>query len=770
MCGDENPNTSTIDPRTHEVNALMIYVSFPEQNQPYPIPNYISNVEANMWDYFNEMSEGDHELNITTFRRPVPNQNYTYVADNNMSYYHNMGEYTGRNTLNNELLWKVYNDDNNVFNDINVIFFNYTADFFADYSGITHNVSFTHYNGPSTTQEELGNQLTLEWHIGHEYGNHVLLGSGHHSKGVYCQRGGTRWNHQAGAVPFCTAHLNELGWLDNNHIITVTTNSYDVQITDIRNSGYVYKIQVNNNEYFLIENHQQSGYDNVYLGTGLVIWHKNINGIDAMDIETADGRYNWQQEYCDDENHYSFPFIQLSENKNYGEDEIDLAYKNCCVNGNIETKSHPDMKGDIEDMFSLQTSTLFAPWTNPSSNDDNGIFTDIMVKVKSQQGSAIIADLLINAPPRTPKQFRITGGPGDNPTARWQANNEPDIAGYHVYRKLDDQNSFVLIYTASANITSYTDTDLIINRFSPAQAYYHITAFDNTQNKSDPTMNRWVSYNAWKNVQSLTNPTDYFPLHIGDKWQYSITIDDTTFYQTKQVFGDTVMPNGKRYFETNFDFFPWVRIDTSENIVYAIDALYSDTCQFGELDFFKLFLVDSGTGVSNNCHNTLIEYENGSMYSSLLDDTTDYIEYEWSDYLDHDYKLSKHLGMTYFFHAEGSSGYGELVAAEIDGVTYGEFVGVEDENPIPKNFKLHRPYPNPFNPVTTIRFSVETTDLLSLRVFDLNGRLVETLVDSKIQVGEHEAVWNAGSQPSGVYFVRLQSETFFETQKVLLMK
>ncbi|MCH7612365.1 MAG: T9SS type A sorting domain-containing protein [Candidatus Marinimicrobia bacterium] len=100
-----------------------------------------------------------------------------------------------------------------------------------------------------------------------------------------------------------------------------------------------------------------------------------------------------------------------------------------------------------------------------------------------------------------------------------------------------------------------------------------------------------------------------------------------------------------------------------------------------------------------------------------------------------------------------------------------ELIGVqEDENPIPNNFKLYPAYPNPFNPTTTIWFSVETNSHASLQIFDITGRLVETLINKPLTRGEHEIIWNAGHFPSGVYFVRLQSGEFVENQKVILIK
>ena len=89
---------------------------------------------------------------------------------------------------------------------------------------------------------------------------------------------------------------------------------------------------------------------------------------------------------------------------------------------------------------------------------------------------------------------------------------------------------------------------------------------------------------------------------------------------------------------------------------------------------------------------------------------------------------------------------------------------------IPQTFVLYSSFPNPFNPITTIKFSVETFHAMSLRIFDITGRVVETLLNGEIPVGNHEITWNASRQPSGVYIVQLSNGTSVQTQKLILLK
>ena len=93
--------------------------------------------------------------------------------------------------------------------------------------------------------------------------------------------------------------------------------------------------------------------------------------------------------------------------------------------------------------------------------------------------------------------------------------------------------------------------------------------------------------------------------------------------------------------------------------------------------------------------------------------------------------------------------------------------------------RLGHPRPNPFNPVTTIDYSLATPARVSLRVYDAAGRVVRTLVDARVDAGPHSVVWDgvadAGTRAaSGVYFIRMRAESgkhvYAQTRKTVLLK
>jgi len=115
-------------------------------------------------------------------------------------------------------------------------------------------------------------------------------------------------------------------------------------------------------------------------------------------------------------------------------------------------------------------------------------------------------------------------------------------------------------------------------------------------------------------------------------------------------------------------------------------------------------------------------------------------------------------------------------------------VDVKNEEPIPNTFSLEQNYPNPFNPSTNIRFRIADRGFVSLKVYDILGNEVATLVNEELTPGEYEVKFsakggsafggNAYSLPSGVYFYQLQAgnpesssgQVFIETKKMLLLK
>jgi hypothetical protein len=95
-------------------------------------------------------------------------------------------------------------------------------------------------------------------------------------------------------------------------------------------------------------------------------------------------------------------------------------------------------------------------------------------------------------------------------------------------------------------------------------------------------------------------------------------------------------------------------------------------------------------------------------------------------------------------------------------------------NEIPERFNLYANYPNPFNPVTKIRFDLANvkgeTQNVRLIIYDITGREVTTLVNRELKAGRYEVTFDGSSVSSGVYFYKLVTSDFVDTKKMLLVK
>jgi photosystem II stability/assembly factor-like uncharacterized protein len=99
-----------------------------------------------------------------------------------------------------------------------------------------------------------------------------------------------------------------------------------------------------------------------------------------------------------------------------------------------------------------------------------------------------------------------------------------------------------------------------------------------------------------------------------------------------------------------------------------------------------------------------------------------------------------------------------------------EVLAVEDDQLNPNNFSLKQNYPNPFNPSTSIQYAIGSTQFVSLKVYDVLGNEVASLVNEEQQAGEHSVNFEASRISSGVYFYRLETGKFSETKSMILIK
>jgi hypothetical protein len=126
----------------------------------------------------------------------------------------------------------------------------------------------------------------------------------------------------------------------------------------------------------------------------------------------------------------------------------------------------------------------------------------------------------------------------------------------------------------------------------------------------------------------------------------------------------------------------------------------------------------------------------------------------------------------------GESTQGPVIRADaVKFALFLETTDVKDDNNYPAEFILHQNYPNPFNPATKIKYSIPNVtlsevegSLVTLKIFDLLGNEIATLVNEEQPAGNYEVEFDASSFSSGVYFYELKTGNFYQTKKMILLK
>lgn len=125
-------------------------------------------------------------------------------------------------------------------------------------------------------------------------------------------------------------------------------------------------------------------------------------------------------------------------------------------------------------------------------------------------------------------------------------------------------------------------------------------------------------------------------------------------------------------------------------------------------------------------------------------------------------------GNTYYYRvnaytAGGNSGYSNIVAVVVTSL---DPIGTV----IPDKYALYNNYPNPFNPSTKIKFDLPKNEFVSLKVYNLNGQVVASVVEENLGAGRYEVDFDGSYLSTGTYFFRIETSSFTETKKMVLVK
>ena len=262
------------------------------------------------------------------------------------------------------------------------------------------------------------------------------------------------------------------------------------------------------------------------------------------------------------------------------------------------------------------------------------------------------------------------------------------------------------------------------------------------------------------------HPDMDFPLHIGDRWQYS---EGTGPYWENVAVCDTTMPKGLTYTKiTGTLNGGYYRQENSRVYIYnkyfETDSLkYDFSLEIG--DTLNLRISEGSTllTIASECDRLNIFGQDRNymvFFTNELETSYDKAE-----------KVVDGIGFVQYW---GELLFYGLSGAVINGVQYGEIVDIEIETEdLPEDFILKQNYPNPFNPSTIIRFNIKEAGKYSLKVYNTLGQMVKTLSESYYSAGDTQCKIRSGESYNGnllLSFNRKQREHYKEDDEPKINK
>ncbi len=265
---------------------------------------------------------------------------------------------------------------------------------------------------------------------------------------------------------------------------------------------------------------------------------------------------------------------------------------------------------------------------------------------------------------------------------------------------------------------------------------------------------------------------EYYPLQTGNEWFYRETAFSSGESDTSsvQIIGDSLFSNGLRYYILDKpDIIGERFVRTDSGRIY-----YYNT--FTEKDV-QLFDFNANIGeITNNDWLGLFEYVTIVSIDTvdIFDRVSRVIKFKLDGLFMSEAIFSDIFGPIkvedYVDGGPWPQLVKNLIGCSINEEIFGYTTSIKDEDGIPTAVHLEQNYPNPFNPETHFEFRIAKREFVSLKVFNMLGEEIATVVSEPLLPGIYTRSWEAPYIASGVYYYRLSAGSFTETRKMLLMK
>jgi hypothetical protein len=344
----------------------------------------------------------------------------------------------------------------------------------------------------------------------------------------------------------------------------------------------------------------------------------------------------------------------------------------------------------------------------------------------------------------------------------------PGAKTYHVQLSTDSNFTVLIIDNKEISLTSYAITGLA----NYTLYYWRVRAMGTVETSPWSTRGRFTTklsdpipiapINGASGIAlnttlqwSTVKGRGWYSVQVSTDSNFTIKIVDEFFFQSES-YPVTGLSNNKRYYwrvkvQTAFETDPWSATQTFTTVLTTPDKVVllsppqgskmgTDSVHFvwktsrESVDMYELELTGDSTIIHTSADTTLVLRIPAGLSEKTL---------SWK------------------VRAKNSAGFGPFSEVlSFFRITTSASLIVS----LPKDFVLDNNYPNPFNPSTTISFSLPSRLFVTMKIFDIMGREVATLVNEELPAGTYSRTWNAGTMPSGAYFYRLQAGEYSETK------
>lgn len=402
--------------------------------------------------------------------------------------------------------------------------------------------------------------------------------------------------------------------------------------------------------------------------------------------------------------------------------------------------------------------------------------------ITATNATAKVVNRSVNVPdgtaPAAPTNLagQVTGNGAANLT--WNNNSESDLAGYYLYYG-PNQTTWNGTGAAQGNspILVVGKNNLAITGMPAGTVYFMLKAFDTSNNLSNMSNVVQLNFTGQTTIQNLFYGNSAYTVTVSTdqgNWGY---VAGTNSYADIGKYQRFDITQSARLTGAYFYFAGKTITGSADNFNVVVKQRNPDGSPGTTLysQSYSTSVIDITTpGVSHN----YFPISPGINFTTPF-----FIGIEWGASIDDRFGLimdannegdaqkrawEKWNDNTYHTMADAWNNMDRdlWIAAEVEVAS-----GVEDENDIiPTGYALNQNYPNPFNPTTIISYQLPTTAFVRLRVFDVLGNQVASLVNNEQHAGYYNVTFNANKLTSGIYFYRLEAGTYSETKKLMLVK